>query len=89
MKVEEVIFDLAELLRVPVLVLVLAALALVLVEAGAFAVELGRRRRRDTARLEQAAVRAREALRAGRPRRCAGRCSGRSRGATRWPPRSR
>ena len=34
MKVEEVIFDLAELLRVPVLILVLAALALVLVEAG-------------------------------------------------------
>ena len=35
MKVEEVIFDLAELLRVPVLILVLAALALVLVEARA------------------------------------------------------
>ena len=43
----------------PVLVLVLAALALVLVELGAFVVELVRRRRRDTARLEQAAVRAR------------------------------
>ena len=65
MKVEEIIFDLAELLRVPVLIRVLAALALVLVEAGAFAMELGRRRRRDTARLEQAAIRAREALAGG------------------------
>jgi biopolymer transport protein ExbB/TolQ len=63
--VEEVIYDLAELLRVPVLVLVLAALALVLVETGAFAMELVRRRRRDTSRLEQTAVRAREALDGG------------------------
>ena len=62
MKAEELIFDLAELLRVPVLILVLAALALVLVEAGAFAIEIVRRRRRDTTRLEQAAIRAREAL---------------------------
>lgn len=62
MKVEELIFDLAALLRVPVLILVLCALALVLVEAGAFTVELVRRRRRDTGRLEQAAIRARDAL---------------------------
>jgi biopolymer transport protein ExbB/TolQ len=61
-KVEELIFDLAALLRVPVLILVLCALALVLVEAGAFTVELVRRRRRDTGRLEQAAIRARDAL---------------------------
>lgn len=65
MSVEELIFDLAELLRVPVLVLVLAALALVLVEAGAFAAELVRRRRRDTGRLEQAALGARAALARG------------------------
>jgi biopolymer transport protein ExbB/TolQ len=65
MKVEQLIFDLAELLRVPVLILVLAALALVLVEAGAFAIEIVRRRRRDTTRLEQAAIRAREALAGG------------------------
>jgi biopolymer transport protein ExbB/TolQ len=63
--VEQLIFDLAELLRVPVLILVLSALALVLVEAGAFAVELVRRRERNTARLEQAAVRARQALAEG------------------------
>ena len=64
MNVEEVIFDLAELLRVPVLILVIAALVVVLVETGAFVAELLRRRRRDTARLEQTAVRAREALEA-------------------------
>ena len=64
MNVEELIFDLAELLRVPVLILVLGALAVVLVETGAFAMELARRRRRDTTRLEQAAVRARQALEA-------------------------
>jgi biopolymer transport protein ExbB/TolQ len=63
--VEELIFDLAEALRVPVLILVLAALAVVLVEAGAFAVELARRRRRDTGRLEQAALAARAALEGG------------------------
>jgi biopolymer transport protein ExbB/TolQ len=65
MRVEELIFDLAELLRVPVLILVLVALAVVLVEAGAFAAEIARRRRRDTTRLEQAAIRAREALAGG------------------------
>jgi biopolymer transport protein ExbB/TolQ len=62
---EQIIFDIAAALRVPVLVLVLAALALVLVEAGAFVIELARRRRRDTARLEQAANGARAALARG------------------------
>ena len=65
MNVEEVIFDVAEALRVPVLILVLAALVVVLVETGAFAAELLRRRRRDTGRLERAAVGAREALERG------------------------
>jgi biopolymer transport protein ExbB/TolQ len=62
---EQIIFDVAEALRVPVLILVLAALVLVVVEVGAFAVELVRRRRRDTAHLESAAVGAREALNEG------------------------
>jgi biopolymer transport protein ExbB/TolQ len=62
---EQIIFDVAEALRVPVLILVLAALVLVVVEVGAFAVELVRRRRRDTAHLERAAVGAREALNEG------------------------
>ena len=62
MNVEQVIFDVAAALRVPVLVLALAALAVVLVESGAFAVEVVRRRRRDTARLERVAHTARSAL---------------------------
>ena len=60
MNIEQVIFDVAEALRYPVLVL-----ALVLVEAGAFAVELVRRRRRDTVRLERVAETARSALEGG------------------------
>jgi biopolymer transport protein ExbB/TolQ len=65
LNVEEVIFDVAEALRYPVLILALAALALVLVEAGAFAVEVVQRRRRDTARLESVAEAARTALDGG------------------------
>jgi biopolymer transport protein ExbB/TolQ len=65
MKLEQVIFDVAEALRVPVLLLALAALALVLVECGAFAVEVVRRRRRDTARLERVAQTARGLLESG------------------------
>lgn len=61
--VEDVVFDVASALRVPVLLLALAALALVLVELGALAVELLRRRRHDSAALERAADRAAEALR--------------------------
>ncbi len=62
MNIEQVIFDVAEALRYPVLILALASLALVLVEAGAFAVEAFRRRRRDTVRLERVAQTARGAL---------------------------
>jgi biopolymer transport protein ExbB/TolQ len=63
--VEDLIFSVADALRVPVLVLALAALALVLVEIGAFAIELRRRRRRDFASMEAATVRAIEALDGG------------------------
>jgi biopolymer transport protein ExbB/TolQ len=63
--IEQVIFDVAGALRYPVLILALASLALVLVEAGAFAVEVVRRRRRDTARLERVAETARTALEGG------------------------
>jgi biopolymer transport protein ExbB/TolQ len=65
MSIEQIIFDVAEALRYPVLALALASLALVLVEAGAFAVEVVRRRRRDTARLERVAQAARAALEGG------------------------
>jgi len=63
--IEQLIFDVAEALRYPVLALALLALAVVLVEAGAFAVEVVRRRRRDTARLERVAETARAALAEG------------------------
>ncbi|MDO8186084.1 MotA/TolQ/ExbB proton channel family protein [Conexibacter sp. JD483] len=52
--IEDVIFDAASALRVPVLLLALVALALVLVELGALSVELLRRRRHDPAALERA-----------------------------------
>ena len=58
----DVIFELAEALRVPVLVLTLLALAAVLVELGSFIVELLRRRRRDFLRLRTVADEARAAL---------------------------
>jgi len=63
--IEQVIFDVAEALRYPVLALALVSLAVVLVEAGSFAVEVVRRRRRDTARLERVAETARAALEGG------------------------
>jgi biopolymer transport protein ExbB/TolQ len=63
--IEQIIFDVAEALRYPVLALALLSLAVVLVEAGSFAVEVVRRRRRDTARLERVAETARTALAGG------------------------
>ena len=65
MSIEQIIFDVAEALRYPVLALALLSLAVVLVEAGAFAVEVVRRRRRDTVRLERVAETARAALEGG------------------------
>jgi len=59
--VEDVVFEVSNVLRVPVLILALATLALVVVELGALAYELKRRRRRDSDRLERAAVAARAA----------------------------
>jgi biopolymer transport protein ExbB/TolQ len=65
--IEDVIFHVANALRIPVLIAALIALAFVLVEAGALFVELARRRRRDPARLTSAGSHAREALAAGDP----------------------
>lgn len=61
-RIEEVLFLVAEALRLPVLVAALLGLAVVMVEGGAFAVELTRRRRRDFSRLERAVEDARAAL---------------------------
>jgi biopolymer transport protein ExbB/TolQ len=64
-RIEQVIFDVAEALRVPVLVLALVALALVIVEVGAFVVELVRRRRRNFTDLERSVERSLKALEEG------------------------
>jgi biopolymer transport protein ExbB/TolQ len=63
--VEDVVFHVANALRVPVLVAALIALALVLAEAGALAVELAQRRNRDADQVTTAGVHAREALATG------------------------
>jgi biopolymer transport protein ExbB/TolQ len=60
--IENVVFDIANALRVPVLIVALIALALVIVELGRLAIELARRRRRDPVALRRAAVSARDAL---------------------------
>ena len=64
--IEEVIFQIADALRVPVLIAALAALLIVLFDLGAFFVELSRRSRRDApAQLRAASTEARQALAAG------------------------
>jgi biopolymer transport protein ExbB/TolQ len=62
MAIEQILFDVSDALRVPVLVLALLALAVVLVEAGALVVELLRRRGRGVERLERAVADAGSAL---------------------------
>ena len=69
MAIEEILFDVSDALRVPVLVLALLALALVLIEAGALVVELVRRRGRGVERLERAVDEAGAALAQGDPQR--------------------
>ena len=79
----EVIFEVAEALRVPVLVLTVLALGVVLIELGGFAVELMRRRRRDLARLRSVTEQTRKVLaEGGGPERAA--VPGR-RASTLWP----
>jgi biopolymer transport protein ExbB/TolQ len=63
--IDEVIFHVANALKVPVLILALAALALVIFELGSFVVELRGRRRRRFSTLSAATERARTALLAG------------------------
>jgi biopolymer transport protein ExbB/TolQ len=60
--VEQVIFDVASALLVPVLVLAIAALVVTIYESGAMISELIQRRSRDFNRLERAAERARTAV---------------------------
>jgi len=60
--IEDLLFHLANALRVPVFAAALAALAFLLFDLGAFLVELFRRGSRDGERVEQATVSARQAL---------------------------
>ncbi len=61
--IEELLFDIAEALRWPVLAAALAALVFVLVDLGAFLVELSKRNRRDSfEKVDEASASAREAL---------------------------
>jgi biopolymer transport protein ExbB/TolQ len=59
--VEDVVFDVVDALRVPVLIAALLALALAIVELGALGVELRKRKRNDAAVLERAATAVRDA----------------------------
>jgi biopolymer transport protein ExbB/TolQ len=63
--VEDVLFDVAEALRIPVLVLALVAGVIVLIEVGALLMEISHRRRRGMPRLDKALDQARGALGAG------------------------
>jgi len=62
MAVEQILFDVAEALRYPVIILALASLALALVEAGILIAELYQRRNRSTSKLEGAVVAARQSV---------------------------
>lgn len=63
--IEDVVFHVSNVLRIPVLVAALLALGLVLVELGALSGELMRRRRRDPVAIVRAARAARAALEVG------------------------
>jgi biopolymer transport protein ExbB/TolQ len=64
--IEDVLFHIAEALRVPVLIAALLCLAIVLIEFGRFAIELVRRRRRTYTGLRAATEEALAALRTQR-----------------------
>jgi biopolymer transport protein ExbB/TolQ len=65
MTIEQILFDISDALRYPVLLLALVALVVVLAEVGTLLAELRRRRGRSVARRERAADVARDALAAG------------------------
>jgi biopolymer transport protein ExbB/TolQ len=65
--IEEILFDVSEALKVPVLVLTLLALLVVVVEAGSLLVEVARRRNRNLLGLERAVEECRARLAAGAP----------------------
>ncbi len=68
MSVEHLLYEIADALRIPVLILALIALVVVIVETGSLAVELRRRRYRSLVRLEAGVDRCRARLAAGQAR---------------------
>lgn len=84
--IEEIVFHVANVLRVPVLIAALIALALVLAEGGALLVELARRRRRrrDPRAVQTAGENARRALDAGDPALAARRLAGIASSTAMW-----
>jgi biopolymer transport protein ExbB/TolQ len=66
MNVEQILFEVSDALRVPVLVLALAALAIAVVEAGALTMELRRRRGRSLWQLDTAIEECQRNLAVGR-----------------------
>lgn len=65
MNIEQILFDISEALRWPVLVLALVALLVVVVELGSLLVEIRRRRKRSIWALEQAVAECQNRLAAG------------------------
>jgi biopolymer transport protein ExbB/TolQ len=65
MKIEDVLFDIADALLYPVLILALLAAVVVFIELGALFAELNKRRGRGLKRLEQSVAAIREALAKG------------------------
>ena len=65
MKIENLLFDISEALRVPVLVLALLALLVVIIEVGALLAEIYKRRDRGIDRLEYSIAHAKAYLAAG------------------------
>jgi biopolymer transport protein ExbB/TolQ len=63
--IEQVLFNIAQALRIPVIILALLALAVILVEMGSVTVELVRRRRRRIDRMEAAVAKARTFMAGG------------------------
>ena len=66
MNIEQILFDVSEALRWPVLICVLLALALAIVELGSLAVEIRRRRHRSVWALERAVEECQARLAAGK-----------------------
>lgn len=67
MKIENLLFDIAEALKYPVLILCLLGLAYAIFEVGVLAAELYKRRRRGIERLDTAVAHAKHYLAAGDP----------------------